>query len=187
MKQICIWVSILCACFASVAWSQQPAAKGQHNWTEFHRQNMMRWNPYEKVLNVNNVGSLQVKWKYATGSEVNSSPAVANGVVYAGSQNGTFYALSASTGRKRWSYGTGGQVQSSPAVANGVVYFDSFDGNVYALKARHWPQGLELRHGGPCAALARPFGWRCLCRLGRRKLVRARCRHRSPVVELCHG
>jgi len=97
---------------------------------------MMRWNPYENVLNVNNVGSLQVKWKYATGSEVNSSPAVANGVVYAGSQNGTFYALRASTGRKRWSYGTGGQVQSSPAVANGVVYFDSFDGNVYALKAR---------------------------------------------------
>jgi hypothetical protein len=28
---------------------------------------MMRWNPYEKVLNVNNVGSLELKWAYAAG------------------------------------------------------------------------------------------------------------------------
>src|SRR2546423_1098290 len=102
MKQICIWVSILCACFASVAWSQQPAAKGKHNWTEFHRQTMMRWNPYEKVLNVKNVGSRGGKWKDATGREGTPPPGVGNGGVYAGSQNGTFYALRASPGRKRW-------------------------------------------------------------------------------------
>jgi outer membrane protein assembly factor BamB len=93
MKQICIWASILCACFASVAWGQQPAAKGQSNWTEFHRSNMQRWNPYENVLDVNNVRSLQLKWSYTTGGEVWSSPAVANGVVYVGSYDGRVYAF----------------------------------------------------------------------------------------------
>ena len=59
MKRIRILVSILCACFVSVAWSQQPAGKCINNWSEFHRTNMKRWNPCEKVLNVKNVGSLQ--------------------------------------------------------------------------------------------------------------------------------
>jgi glucose dehydrogenase len=67
MKRISSLVLILCACFVSVAWSQQLADKGKNNWSEFHRNNMMRWNPYEKVLNVNNVGSLELKWAYAAG------------------------------------------------------------------------------------------------------------------------
>ena len=66
MKRISILVLILCACFVSVAWGQQPAAR-LNNWSEFHRTNMQRWNPYEKVLNVNNVGSLGLKWSYTTG------------------------------------------------------------------------------------------------------------------------
>jgi eukaryotic-like serine/threonine-protein kinase len=32
-------------------------------------------------------------WSYATGSPVNSSPAVANGVVYVGSEDGNVYAF----------------------------------------------------------------------------------------------
>jgi len=35
------------------------------DWTQFLRDNMQRWNPYETVLGVNNVGSLQLKWKSA--------------------------------------------------------------------------------------------------------------------------
>ena len=54
-----------------------------------------------------------------------SSPAVANGVVYVGSNDGNVYALNASTGAMLWSYTTGGGVYSSPAVANGVVYVGS--------------------------------------------------------------
>ena len=69
---------------------------------------------------------------FTTGGWVESSPAVANGVVYVGSDDHNTYALNATTGGKLWSYTTGGQV-SSPAVANGVVYVGSFDGNVYAI------------------------------------------------------
>jgi outer membrane protein assembly factor BamB len=53
-----------------------------------------------------NCDSLQRKWSYATGGdEVDSSPAVANGVLYVGSDYGhTVFALSASTGALLWSY-----------------------------------------------------------------------------------
>jgi polyvinyl alcohol dehydrogenase (cytochrome) len=66
---------------------------------------MQRWNPYETVLGVSNVGSLQLNWKigpYITESEVQSSPAVVNGVVYFGGDDGNVYALNASTGANRY-------------------------------------------------------------------------------------
>ncbi len=74
-------------------------------------------------------------WSYATGGQVWSNAAVANGVVYFGSFDNNVYALNASTGAKLWSYTTGGDIDDSPAVANGVVYVGSLDGNVYALNA----------------------------------------------------
>ncbi len=61
------------------------------DWTQFHRDNMQRWNPYETVLGVNNVGGLQLKWKSIPSAadlddNLGSSPAVVNGVVYFGSE-----------------------------------------------------------------------------------------------------
>jgi outer membrane protein assembly factor BamB len=109
------------------------------DWTEFHGDNMQRWNPYETVLNVNNVGSLQVMSKNPIGNYtyflLESSPAVVNGVVYVGSEDFNLHALNAGTGVKLWSYHTGNAVFSSPAVVNGVVYVGSDDNNVYALNA----------------------------------------------------
>ena len=40
----------------------------------------------------------QLKWGLTTGGEVYSSPAVSNGVVYVGSDDGNVYALNATTG-----------------------------------------------------------------------------------------
>ena len=68
-----------------------------------------------------------------------SSPAVANGVVYVGSNDDSIYALNASTGTLLWSYSAGESVSSSPAVADGVVYVGSLNyGNgksIHALDA----------------------------------------------------
>ena len=66
------------------------------------------------------------------GVDDNSIPAVANGLVYVGSNNGNLYALNASTGQTVWSYPVG-EVNSSPAVANGLVYVSA--GSMYALDA----------------------------------------------------
>ncbi|WP_020557243.1 PQQ-binding-like beta-propeller repeat protein [Embleya scabrispora] len=76
-----------------------------------------------------------VRWSYSTGAEVDSSPAVVDGVVYIGSHDKNVYALDAATGTKKWAYTTGHVVGSSPAVVNGVVYVGSRDKNVYALDA----------------------------------------------------
>ena len=135
MKRISILVLIPCVCFVSVAWGEQQACTAYTPWAQFHKLNMRRWNRCEKVLGVNNVGRLGLKWSYPAGSQLDSSPAVVSGVVFFGSFFGNVYALKAKTGGLLWSYTTGGYVDSSPAVANGVVYVGSEDGNVYGLKA----------------------------------------------------
>jgi outer membrane protein assembly factor BamB len=109
------------------------------NWTQFHRLDMMRFNPDENVLNDKNVGNLKLLWQYQTGGYVASSPAVSNGVVYVGSDDNKVYAIDAASGTKLWDYDAGNYVSyvdSSPAVSNGVVYFGSENGIVYALNAR---------------------------------------------------
>jgi hypothetical protein len=62
----------------------RPATKGLADWNQLLRSNMQRFNPYEKVLNINNVRKLSVKWSYDTDNYVYSAPAVVNGVVYFG-------------------------------------------------------------------------------------------------------
>jgi outer membrane protein assembly factor BamB len=88
-------------------------------------------NPYENVLTTSNVSGLTLDWSHPT---IDTSPVVANGVVYASSHN-ELYALDAVTGTLKWSYNTGRSINSSPAVANGVVYVGSNDYNLYALDA----------------------------------------------------
>ncbi len=74
-------------------------------------------------------------WDYPVRGYGDSCPAVADGVVYIGSDNGNLYALDAATGNLLWSYAAGSMVRSSPSVANGVVYFGSENGVVHALDA----------------------------------------------------
>ena len=76
-----------------------------------------------------------VLWRYDTGSEARSTPTVAGGVVYVGSNNRVLNALDAATGAVLWRYWTLGDVLSTPAVAEGTVYVGSEDGYVYALNA----------------------------------------------------
>src|SRR5262245_57088316 len=59
-------------------------------------------------------------WSFTTAGDVESAPAVANGIVYFGGGD-AIYALNALTGATLWIAGTGDFVASSPAVANGVV------------------------------------------------------------------
>jgi outer membrane protein assembly factor BamB len=95
---------------------------------------------------------MQLKWKNPIGSDPFSSsfssPAVANGVVYFGSDDINVYALNASTGAKLWSYAAGGVFFSSPAVANGVVYIGDQDHNLYALSASTGAKLWSYKTGG---------------------------------------
>jgi len=68
-------------------------------------------------------------------------PAVANGVVYIGSDDNNVYALEAETGTLLWNYTTDGVVRSSPAVENGVVYIG---GNICKISALNASTGALL-------------------------------------------
>lgn len=118
-----------------------------------------------------------LKWKQLTGNAVESSPAVANGVVYVLSFDTKLYAFNAITGAPlpgNWPVATGiGQSASSPAVANGMVFVGSADGNIYAFEATRgyflWAastdgQDLLLFSGGSRRRrLYQLRGWQAAC------------------------
>jgi outer membrane protein assembly factor BamB len=74
-----------------------------------------------------------VVWQQTLPGRVLSSPAIANGIVYAASQDYGLYAFDANTGNRLWNAPDNG---ASPVVANGVVYTGSFsDNSVHAYNA----------------------------------------------------
>jgi hypothetical protein len=67
---------------------------------------------------------------------VDSTPALAYGLVYLGGDDNHIYALNATTGSTVWTFTAGGAFIASPAVSsNKVLYDGSADGYVYALNA----------------------------------------------------
>jgi outer membrane protein assembly factor BamB len=109
----------------------------------------------------------RVRWRKTIGPS-ESSPVVANGLVYVGDWRGKVYAFQARTGRLRWSYQTGDDVKGGAAVAGRRLYIGSYDGRVYALDARNgrllWRSSAQNRFGGrgnfyatPVAAYGRVY------------------------------
>jgi outer membrane protein assembly factor BamB len=77
-----------------------------------------------------------VRWKYYTGRDVWSSPAVVDGKLFVGCCNNKLYCLDADTGKLIWTFSvsaSGWGISSSPAVAYGVVYIGCLDKKFYAL------------------------------------------------------
>lgn len=63
-----------------------------------------------------------------------SSPAIANGVVYIGYSAGYARALNVSTGKLLWEAPVDGPAFSSPSVVNGQVEIGTFEGTLYAFR-----------------------------------------------------
>jgi len=79
--------------------------------------------------------NLTLGWRFTTGGAIISSPSVANGILYVGSQDHYIYALNANDGSLIWKFATKDVVESSVAVYNGKVYTGGDDGYVYCLDA----------------------------------------------------
>ena len=81
-------------------------------------------------------------------SWVNSSTAVSDGLVYAGSSDGQFVqAVDTATGEERWRAKTSGVVWASPTVDNGLVYVGEGNGTMYALDKRTGQEAWRYRVG----------------------------------------
>lgn len=72
-------------------------------------------------------------WTYEVDHKINSSPAVAEGMVYFGARDEQIHAVDASTGHQEWTFTTDKEVESSPVVTATTVYIGCNDGNLYAL------------------------------------------------------
>jgi outer membrane protein assembly factor BamB len=99
-----------------------------------------------------NAKGLAVKWRYWIGgfnakTSIFSSPAIdANGRIFFGGQDGTFYVLEdlGASANLRWSYATGGALRSSPAIGDdGTVYIGSYDGRLYGFGPAN-PLAVEM-------------------------------------------
>ena len=90
----------------------------------------------------------QVLWEFKTGGRVISSPVVADGAVYVGSNDHFLHALDAVSGHELWKFQTGANVNSTPAVVGGTVYCLSLDGNAYALDAHTGKQLWKFATSG---------------------------------------
>jgi len=108
-------------------------------------------NPSEAVLSPTTVRELGQAWTSSIGGTV-SAPVVAGGTVYAGSSNGSAYALDAVTGASRWTATVGGTV-SGPAAVGRTVFVGSSSGTVRALDAatgaNRWTATTSPVRGAP--------------------------------------
>jgi outer membrane protein assembly factor BamB len=67
------------------------------------------------------------------GSDVNSSPVVAGGLVYVGASDGVLHVISLDDGRGMATYAVGAPIGSSPVIAGDMLYIGAYDGNIHAF------------------------------------------------------
>ena len=83
---------------------------------------------------------------------VRSSPAVANGVVYAGMDDGSLYALDANTGILHWKSPSIGTSMRAAAVENSLVFVGATDSNdnpaLYGINASNGANVWKFLTGG---------------------------------------
>ena len=89
-------------------------------------------------------------WVYSASAAIKSSPAVADGLAFAGDQSGTISAVRIATGGLAWSAAAGGAVTSSPAVdrGSGLVVAGSSNGTVSAYKEQTGKLAWRVTIGG---------------------------------------
>ena len=91
----------------------------------------------------------KLRWRFQTDGEVRSSPAIAGGLVYIGSNDDHLYALDAEVGDLVWKYETDDDIRVPVLSIGETVYFGSYDYNFYAVRA-----GLQPGYSPPVALTA---------------------------------
>lgn len=110
---------------------QQVAITDQNNWPMFRGQQSLLGTAAGTLPD-----SLQLLWKFKTGGDIKSSPAINDGLVFIGSADANVYAIDLENGHKVWEYQTGDFVEATPCVVNGCVFVGSSDNFLYALDAK---------------------------------------------------
>lgn len=79
--------------------------------------------------------AMAVKWRTPTMGPVYGGPAVVEGTLYVGSDDGWLYALEASTGQLIWKFPVLARIRAVPAREGSRLFVGAYNGLVYALDA----------------------------------------------------
>jgi outer membrane protein assembly factor BamB len=94
----------------------------------------------------------RIAWSRTIPAGSESSPIVADGMVYLGDQGGTLWALRARDGHVQWTYRARGAIKGGPAIAGGALFFGDYSGHAYSLNIRNgreiWSVGTSGSHFG---------------------------------------
>ncbi len=74
-----------------------------------------------------------IRWSRGLPAPSESSPLLAGGRLFFGTQSGRVYALNASSGKLIWTYQASGAVKASPSLSGGVLYFGDYSGHLQAV------------------------------------------------------
>src|SRR5687767_1309980 len=103
--------------------------------------------------------TLSLKWTYEAGETIESSAAIADGVVYAGAGSGELLAIDLASGKLRWKYATGSLLgESSPAVAGGLVYIGDLSGVFHAVNVKDGAKAWTFKTGSEIKSSPVPAG-----------------------------
>ncbi|MFQ5743105.1 MAG: PQQ-binding-like beta-propeller repeat protein [Acidobacteriota bacterium] len=108
----------------------EPAAAQEGEWRIFRGGPQLRG-----IASSELPAELSPLWIFKAGDSIESSAAIAGGMVYVGSLDGFLYAVDLESGKLRWKYQAALEIKSSPSVFGGTVYFGDESGDFYALDA----------------------------------------------------
>ncbi len=103
------------------------------NWQFRYSASGDSYNPYETVIDPDNVSSLVAGPGFDATSGIASSPAVNDGEVFAGSDAGELYEWSIAGAIQLVRLPLGSSVTSSPFILDGTVYIGSNNGDLYGF------------------------------------------------------
>ncbi len=127
-RRLIVFIALLTEMAFFMSYCRPALAADGEDWPMF-----MKDAGHSSFTKENIAPPLKIKWKFKTGGPIYSSPVVANGKVFVGSNDGSLYAVDVKTGKGLWSFKTDAAVVSAPVVYEGRVYIGSKDGYLYAL------------------------------------------------------
>ena len=78
---------------------------------------------------------LSLGWSFAGQGAFDTTPAIDQGLIYCGDQDGNFYAVDEASGALVWKVNTVNAIESDPAVDGGLVFYGGDGGDVHADNA----------------------------------------------------
>lgn len=118
----------------SVAYSNKVVYAGTEHG-ELYAFDASNANPQQQANSGASTAKARQLWVYKTGGALNKGVALANDVVYVGSDDHYLHAVDAKSGQGKWAFKAGNAIDTTPLASNGTVYFAANDNIFYAVNA----------------------------------------------------